>query len=148
MVIFIDFLLKTDGAVFPKDSFVHIHIFDLHRDPQCFPNPEKFDPDRFLPEVVVKRHPFAYVPFSAGPRNCIGKKNNPNFLIKISHCFYSQRIFSGQKFAMMELKIVIAQILKNFKLLPVTKREDIVFQADIVLRSVNPIKVKFQKRMA
>lgn len=67
---------NPDEVQLPVGTQVHIHTFDLHRDPEQFPNPELFDPDRFLPENKAKRHPLAYIAFSAGPRNCIGNHNN------------------------------------------------------------------------
>lgn len=48
-------------------------LYHLHRNADVFPEPEKFDPERFSPEAVESRHRFAYVPFSAGLRNCVGK---------------------------------------------------------------------------
>lgn len=65
-------VITKDGLVIPQGSNIYIHIFDIHRNTKYWPNPDKFDPERFTPENSVNRHPFAYVPFSAGPRNCIG----------------------------------------------------------------------------
>lgn len=61
----------VDNMIFQKGTLVNVHIFDLHRDPEVFPDPEKFDPDRFLPENSTNRHPYAYIPFSAGMFNLI-----------------------------------------------------------------------------
>lgn len=56
------------------------------------------------------------------------------------------RSFLGQKFAMLELKTMVLSVLKNFKLIPVTKQEEVVFITDLVLRSKFPVKVKFEPR--
>jgi cytochrome P450 len=56
-----------------KGCAVTISIMGLHHDPEHFPQPEVYDPDRFLPTQTLTRSPYVFLPFGAGPRNCIGK---------------------------------------------------------------------------
>lgn len=72
--------LQLGPYLIPRDCMVTVQIFMLHRDERFFPDPEKFDPDRFLPENLENRHPYCFVPFSAGMRNCIGQKYAVRFL--------------------------------------------------------------------
>ncbi|CAI9540737.1 unnamed protein product [Staurois parvus] len=81
-----------DGRVIPKGNICLISIYGTHHNPAVWPNPEVYDPYRFDPEKAQERSSHAFVPFSAGPRNCI-----------------------GQNFAMVEMKVVLALTLLNFK---------------------------------
>ncbi|XP_052737859.1 cytochrome P450 4C1 [Bicyclus anynana] len=105
----------------PAGTECAILIFDLHRSADQFIEPHSFQPERFQTEPTW--HPYAYIPFSAGPRRCI-----------------------GQKFAMMELKLALSAVLRRYRLLPVTKPNDIIFVTDYVLRVKEPIYVKLEER--
>jgi len=58
----------------PAGTDLFIAPYYLHRHPAHWPDAEGFDPDRFAPEAEKARHPTAYIPFSAGPRRCIGER--------------------------------------------------------------------------
>nr|ASX93973.1 cytochrome P450 CYP4M42 [Zygaena filipendulae] len=118
-----DGLILSGHSIPPGMTLCHIHIFDLHRREDLYPEPLSFNPDRFAPENCISRHPYAYIPFSGGSRNCI-----------------------GQRFAMMEMKSVLSAILRQFILLPVTNRSELEFTTDLVLRTTHPIYVKFVRR--
>lgn len=54
-----------------------IGVINMQRSEEYYPNnPDTFDPDNFLPENIANRHPFSYLPFSAGSRSCIGEGCN------------------------------------------------------------------------
>lgn len=100
----IDPILPTEKPleVLAGTSF-WIPIYGIHRDPKNYPNPDKFDPERFSDENKSKINSYAYLTFGGGPRNCI-----------------------GSRFSLMEAKIVYIHILKYFKFVPV-ERTDIPF---------------------
>ncbi|HUI95003.1 MAG TPA: cytochrome P450 [Xanthobacteraceae bacterium] len=56
----------------PRGASISISMYVTHRNPNIWPQPERFDPERFAPEAVARRHRFAYLPFGGGPRVCIG----------------------------------------------------------------------------
>lgn len=64
--------LNLSCGTFPAGSRVLVPIIMVHRQAEYWPDPLKFDPDRFLEEEVNKRPPCTYIPFSFGIRNCLG----------------------------------------------------------------------------
>lgn len=75
----------------PANALVLLSLHAVHHNPQAWSHPEVFDPERFTPEASVGRHPFAYVPFSAGPRKC-----------------------AGDEFALLEGPLIIAMLLQRY----------------------------------
>ncbi|XP_032677792.1 cytochrome P450 4C1-like isoform X1 [Odontomachus brunneus] len=110
----------NSSYIAPAGTIIHLNIYDVHRDPNFWPNPSVFDPDRFLPEKIHSRHPYSYLPFSAGPRNCI-----------------------GQRFAMLEMKAMIATLVRNFYVEPIDYLKDMEIISDLVLRPNHPLNVRF-----
>ncbi|OAD59536.1 putative cytochrome P450 6a23 [Eufriesea mexicana] len=64
--------LKTTNFSIPVGTSLAIPVFGIHRDPDVYPEPNKFDPERFSEENIKARHPYNYLPFGEGPRICIG----------------------------------------------------------------------------
>jgi cytochrome P450 len=64
------------GAYTLPKGLTVLNIGMTHRNPEVFPEPDAFKPERFLPENCIGRHPYAFIPFSTGPRNCIGGSNS------------------------------------------------------------------------
>ncbi|KPJ04482.1 Cytochrome P450 6B1 [Papilio xuthus] len=69
-----DYKVPGTDITLEKGTPVIMSGWGIHMDPKYFPDPERFDPDRFSMENAKKQHPCAYLPFGAGPRNCIGMR--------------------------------------------------------------------------
>ncbi|XP_046425765.1 probable cytochrome P450 6a13 [Neodiprion virginianus] len=85
--------LPGTNVVLPAGSKCLIPIYAFHHNPEFFPDPEKFDPERFTEEAKAERRPYTFIPFGGGPRNCI-----------------------GSRFAEQQSKIGIVKVLDKFKL--------------------------------
>ncbi|CAK1547400.1 unnamed protein product [Leptosia nina] len=83
------------------DSILYCPVNSLHLDPEYFPNPYDFDPERFSEENKHKIKPFTYLPFGVGPRVCI-----------------------GIRFSLIELKVLLYHLVDNFKLIKCDKTTD------------------------
>lgn len=81
MFYFYSIRFPLENYTIPANTEVFVLNYHMHRNPNHWPDPEKFDPERFSPEQIQGRHPYSYVPFSAGPRNCIGLRNEKEFTI-------------------------------------------------------------------
>jgi cytochrome P450 len=65
--------VNINGHIIPKGSYIHVSQFLMHRDARYFPDPGRFDPERWTPEATAARPKFSYFPFGGGGLQCIGE---------------------------------------------------------------------------
>lgn len=118
-----DLKLASGDYTIPAGCTVIVTTFKMHRQPYLYPNPEVFDPDNFLPERTANRHYYAFIPFSAGPRSCVGRK-----------------------YAMLKLKIILSTVMRNFRVKSDIKESDFRLQADIILKRAEGFKIRLEPR--
>lgn len=90
---------EVGGYHIPAQASMMISPYVTHRLPEYWPQPDRFDPERFNPEQPAERHRFAYLPFAMGPRKCI-----------------------GDQFALVEATLLLAMIAQRFRLNPAPGR--------------------------
>ena len=114
----IDIEGKTKNFEMKKGDIIRFPLYAIHHDPKYYPNPDKWEPERFLPENKHLLTPYTYLPFGGGPRSCL-----------------------GMRFALMKAKLALARTMLFFKFVPCDKtvsKPDMT-QANVVLSAQNII---------
>jgi len=110
------------GYEIPAGADVLLCLYLLHRHPRYWRDPEAFDPERFAPEHEADRPRFAYMPFAAGPRHCI-----------------------GETFALYEMLVHLYKVARRYRLIRATG-EPISLEAQINLRTRKPLYMRLERR--
>lgn len=123
-----DRVAKTDitinGVFIPKGMIIGIPIYAFQNDPEIWPEPEKFNPERFTEDAKESRDPISFMPFGSGPRNCV-----------------------GMRLALMELKMSMVHILQRMKFV-VSEETQIPLKLDkLKMQGVNGIRIKVERRV-
>ena len=113
------------GCPYGADFF--ISVWNLHRNPRLWDNPDKFDPDRFpldqkMPNETTQN--FAYLPFGGGQRKCV-----------------------GDQFAMMESVVILAHLLQNFDFALDGLAEDVGMSTGATIHTKNGLNMKLTRRV-
>jgi cytochrome P450 family 4 len=114
------------GHIIPVGTIIFMSAYNSHRDPRYFPDPEKFDPERFSPQSSVGRHPYAYIPFGIGRRMCV-----------------------GQVYATMEAKTILSTVLRRYRVTELeggVKGLEDTLQLSIVMWPANGFRMKLLPR--
>jgi len=114
------------GHIIPAGTNIIISAYNAHRDPRHYPDPEKFDPERFTPQNSVGRHRYAYIPFGIGRRMCV-----------------------GYVLATMEAKTILSTVLRRYRVTEVEggiKGLEETLKLSFVVSPTNGIRVKLLPR--
>ncbi|PSN53372.1 Cytochrome P450 4C1 [Blattella germanica] len=123
----IDNDLKLDNNLtIPAGSVVHISFYSVHRNPEFYPDPDRFDPERFAPEKSKTRHPFSFLPFGGGRRKCVG--NN---------------------YAILEAKAILSTLLRRLRVSKTVGGMEAIqrkLEHSFVLKPIDGFKVQLMPR--
>jgi cytochrome P450 len=114
--------LSLGGYTIPAGGLIFVAPYVLHRQPDYFPDPERFDPERFRPERVKELPRYGYIPFGAGPRVCI-----------------------GNSFAMMEARLILATVAQHYRLI-LEPGQEVELQPQITLSPKNGLRMRLEQR--
>ena len=116
--------LTIGGARVPKGRVVLVNVAGIHRRPESFPNPERFDLERFTGDKEKKLPPLAYMPFGGGPRVCI-----------------------GNHFALMESHVLLVTLLQRLRI-DLASARDVEPEPLVTLRPKGGIQARIAPRIA
>ncbi|KAL1502769.1 hypothetical protein ABEB36_007867 [Hypothenemus hampei] len=112
------------NKILPKGANIFIDIFHLHRNKNYWPDPLKFDPERFSMDHVDEIEPYSFIPFSRGSKNCIGKT-----------------------YGLMVMKTCIANVIRNFQVYsPYKSVSELKLSSCLTMTTVHPIECYFRSR--
>uniref|UniRef100_A0A8D8NZL6 Cytochrome P450 4C1 n=1 Tax=Culex pipiens TaxID=7175 RepID=A0A8D8NZL6_CULPI len=115
---------KISKTTIPPGATIVCGVYNVHRNPKYWgDNVDEFNPDRFYPERVAERHPYAYLPFSGGPRNCI-----------------------GYKYGLMSIKIMLCHLLRSYKFRSPLTMDQLYVKMTITLKIANRHMVQIERR--
>jgi cytochrome P450 len=114
--------VRVGGYRVPKDALLMLPQWVVHRDPAHWENPQTFDPDRWLPERAADRHRYAYFPFGAGPRHCIGKQ-----------------------LSLVEAKVITSTVARRYSL-ELESSPEIRLRPSLTMHPRNPVRVTPRER--
>nr|UUB32640.1 cytochrome P450 CYP6DF1 [Dendroctonus rhizophagus] len=119
-----DYKIPNSNVVLKKGTHIQLPVWGLHMDPDYYPDPHKFDPERFSDEAKATRPEFAYFPFGEGPRICI-----------------------GARFAQLEAKLGLAALLKKgkFSVMPGANTTLTFKPSMLLLHATEEIHLKVEK---
>lgn len=113
--------MKVGEFTVPKGSVAVAAIYFIQRHPKYYENPDAFQPERFLD--TKEKNPFLYIPFSGGFRNCI-----------------------GQKFANLEDKILLTQIMRRYTVTSKLRMDQLQLSIEVVLKAIQGLEIKIRPR--
>ena len=114
----------SNGITIEKGTTIRIPVYALHHDKDNFVDPEKFDPERFMPENKDAIETGSFVPFVIGPRNCI-----------------------GMRFAQLEAKMTLAELMCKYKFVKSKNTPEVTkFAKNSFILTMDDYKVKIEKR--